>query len=127
MWFTPSSTAARNTAIAWSRSPGMAPGANAGPRWGNRIAPNPIRLTLRSPSVQVPAAAAPPISPATAGVCPTSAAAMPAPCTWDWRHGVQVRTLGEASLRLAYDIWTGMACAGGEAMTGVGALALGHE
>src|SRR4029453_2054655 len=33
MWFTPSSTAVRSTAIAWSRSPGIAQGANAGPRW----------------------------------------------------------------------------------------------
>jgi len=44
---------------------------------GNRIAPNPIQLTLRSPSIQVPATAAPPVSPATAGVCHTPVAAMP--------------------------------------------------
>ena len=78
MWFTPSSTALRSTAIACSRLPGIAPGANAGPRCGRRIAPNPIRLTLRSPSVQVPAAAAPPVSPVTAGVCHTQVAALSA-------------------------------------------------
>src|ERR1700677_98338 len=48
MWFTPSSTARRRTAIAWARS-GAA---------GRRIAPSPIRLTVRSPSCQVPAASA---------------------------------------------------------------------
>jgi hypothetical protein len=59
VWFTPGSTALRSTVIAWSRLPGIASGANAAPRWGKRITPNPIRLTVRSPSVQVPAAAAP--------------------------------------------------------------------
>ena len=50
---------------------GDGPGANAAPRCVRRIAPNPIRLTVRSPSVQVPAAAAPPVSQATVGVCHT--------------------------------------------------------
>jgi hypothetical protein len=53
MWFTPSSTARRSTAIARSLSPG-APSASA----VSRIAPNPIRLTVRSPSCQLPAAEA---------------------------------------------------------------------
>src|SRR5579863_1848961 len=44
--------------MARSRSRGAAPGSRARPRCGRRIAPNPIRLTVRSPSFQVPAAAA---------------------------------------------------------------------
>src|SRR2546421_9732232 len=48
MWFTPSSTARRSTLIATSRS-GFAV---------IRIEPKPIRLTVRSPRSQVPAAAA---------------------------------------------------------------------
>ena len=48
MWFTPSSTARRNTWIATARS-GLTV---------RRMEPKPIRLTTRSPSVHVPAAAA---------------------------------------------------------------------
>src|SRR4051812_793380 len=48
MWLTPGSTARRSTRTARSRS-GFAV---------RRIDPKPIRLTVRSPSVQVPAAAA---------------------------------------------------------------------
>ena len=56
MWLTPSSTALRSTAIDRSRSLGV-------PWWKaalpvSRIAPKPMRLTVRSPSVQVPAASA---------------------------------------------------------------------
>src|SRR5699024_185078 len=54
MWFTPSSTARRSTAIASSRSRGAA--SQGMPV--SRMAPNPIRLTGRSPSRQVPEAAA---------------------------------------------------------------------
>src|SRR5215472_11020006 len=56
MWFTPSSTARRSTSmdrdlLAGTLSPdGSLP--------GSRIAPNPILLTVRSPSSHVPAAAA---------------------------------------------------------------------
>src|SRR5690349_3046273 len=58
MWLTPSSTVRRNTAMARSRSPGAAPVTRARPVYGRRIAPNPIQLTVRSPSFQAPAAAA---------------------------------------------------------------------
>ena len=51
MWFTPRSIARRSTVIARSRPLGV-PSAFA----VRRIAPNPIRLTVRSPSFQVPAA-----------------------------------------------------------------------
>ena len=56
MWSTPSSIARRSTAIEVSRS-------RATPPWNgrlpvSRIAPNPSRLTVRSPSCQVPAAPA---------------------------------------------------------------------
>ncbi len=53
MWLTPSSTARRSTVIARSRSLGVPSGLAV-----RRIAPKPIRLTVRSPSVQVPALAA---------------------------------------------------------------------
>ncbi len=58
MWFTPSSTARRSTLIARPRSLGRASAANASPSCVRRIAPNPIRWTTRSPSVQLPDAAA---------------------------------------------------------------------
>src|SRR5580698_9753872 len=58
MWLTPSSTARRSTLMAWSRFAGTASGISARPCWGRRMAPNPSRLTTRSPSGQVPAAAA---------------------------------------------------------------------
>lgn len=58
MWFTPSSTARRSTLIAWPRSLGTAPVPNASPFCVRRIAPKPIRLTVKSPSFQVPEAAA---------------------------------------------------------------------
>src|ERR1044072_1252030 len=56
MWLTPRSIAFRSTAIDLSRSLGV-------PWWKaalpvSRIAPNPSRLMVRSPSVQVPAACA---------------------------------------------------------------------
>src|SRR5690606_14413838 len=54
MWSTPSSTARRRTAIASSRRRGA--GSQGIPV--RRIAPRPIRLTVRSPSCQVPAALA---------------------------------------------------------------------
>ena len=56
MWFTPSSTARRSTAIDWSLSPGGLLSHGILP--GSRIAPNPSRLTSLSPSRHVPAAAA---------------------------------------------------------------------
>src|SRR5262245_61792073 len=51
MWLTPSSTALRRTAMDWSRSLGV-PSALI----TSRMAPKPRRLTVRSPSCQVPAA-----------------------------------------------------------------------
>ncbi|MFC7641379.1 hypothetical protein ACFQX6_10635 [Streptosporangium lutulentum] len=56
MWLTPSSTARRSTVIDRSRSLGAPRLKAALPV--RRIAPNPTRLTVRSPSFQVPAAAA---------------------------------------------------------------------
>src|SRR5580658_6484669 len=64
IWFTPSSTARRSTPIARSRSLGV-PSAFA----VRRMAPNPIRLTVRSPSIQVPAAAAVIVCEVTTEVC----------------------------------------------------------
>ena len=58
MWLTPSSTARRSTRRACSRSRGTASGISAGPVCGRRIAPKPIRWTVRSPSFQVPEAEA---------------------------------------------------------------------
>jgi Domain of unknown function (DUF427) len=55
MWLTPSSTARRSTATGCRRSSG-APSPERSPV--SRIAPNPRRLTARSPSRQVPAASA---------------------------------------------------------------------
>src|SRR5438046_554178 len=55
MWFTPSSTARRSTPIERSRSLGR-PRSNAALPV-RRMAPNPSRLTVRSPSFQIPAAA----------------------------------------------------------------------
>src|SRR5579875_1981129 len=55
MWLTPSSTARRSTATGCRRSPG-ARSPEGSPV--SRIAPNPRRLTARSPSRQVPAASA---------------------------------------------------------------------
>ena len=66
MWFTPSSTARRSTAIdpvAVARRAGWKAALPV-----SRIAPKPIRLTVRSPSVQVPAAAAVIVSEVIAGV-----------------------------------------------------------
>src|ERR1700722_9742468 len=65
MWLTPSSSARRSTATARSRSLGVPSALLV-----RRIAPNPIRLTVRSPSVQVPAAAAVTGSGVIAGVFP---------------------------------------------------------
>src|SRR4051812_37273426 len=70
MWLTPSSTALRSTVIDRSRSLGV-------PRWKaalpvSRIAPNPMRLTDRSPSFQVPAASAVIVSGIIGGVSHTS-------------------------------------------------------
>src|SRR2546429_6393023 len=56
MWLTPSSTARRSTLMDRSRSPGVPRPKTAPPV--RRIAPKPSRLTVRSPSCQVPAAAA---------------------------------------------------------------------
>src|SRR6266700_6439271 len=56
MWLTPSSTARRSTAIDWSRSLGVP--FSKGRLPVSRIAPKPRRFTVRSPSCQVPAAAA---------------------------------------------------------------------
>src|SRR5438094_10303931 len=56
MWLTPSSIARRSTEMDRSRSPGAPRPKTAPPV--RRIAPKPSRLTLRSPSCQVPAAAA---------------------------------------------------------------------
>src|SRR5215472_4331693 len=56
MWLTPSSTARRSTPMDRSRSPGAPRPKTAPPV--KRIAPKPSRLTVRSPSCQVPAAAA---------------------------------------------------------------------
>jgi len=67
MWFTPSSTARRTTLIDRSRSLGVPRSKAALPV--RRIAPNPIRLTVRSPSFQVPALAALIASEDTTEVC----------------------------------------------------------
>jgi hypothetical protein len=69
MWLTPSSIARRSTAIDRSRPLGV-------PRWKaalpvSRIAPKPMRRTGRSPSVQVPAAAAVIVSEVIAAVSHT--------------------------------------------------------
>src|ERR1700690_100895 len=56
MWLTPSSTARRSTPIERPRSLGAPRSKAALPV--RRIAPSPTRLTVRSPSCQVPAAAA---------------------------------------------------------------------
>ncbi len=68
MWFTPSSTARRSTPIARLRSLGV-PSPNATPFCVRRIAPKPIRLTVRSPSVQVPEATAVIVFEIMSGVC----------------------------------------------------------
>src|SRR5438034_10635461 len=67
MWFTPSSTARRSTPIERSRSLGT-PRSNAALPV-RRMAPNPSRLTVRSPSFQVPAAAAVIVSEAIGQAC----------------------------------------------------------
>ena len=58
MWFTPSSIARRSTAIDRLAVARRAVGAKACRCCVRRIAPNPSRLTVRSPSFQVPAAVA---------------------------------------------------------------------
>jgi hypothetical protein len=72
MWFTPSSTARRSTLIDWSRLLGVPRSKTALPV--SRIAPNPIRLTVKSPSCQVPADAAVIASEVITEACQTGAA-----------------------------------------------------
>ncbi len=69
MWFTPSSIALRSTAIDRSRSLGVPRLKAALPV--SRIAPKPMRLTGRSPRVQVPEAAAVIFSDVISGVSHT--------------------------------------------------------
>ena len=56
MWLTPSSTARRSTPMDWFRSLGVPRSKAALPV--SRMAPRPMRLTIMSPSFQVPEAAA---------------------------------------------------------------------
>src|SRR5580658_8354212 len=98
IWFTPSSTARRSTPIARSRSLGV-PSAFA----VRRMAPNPIRLTVRSPSIQVPAAAAVIVCEVTTEVC--HPAGHPAAARPDHRFWVLVRgTLLHDADDLAYPL-----------------------